>query len=281
MSSTVSNSSSFVPSRNCDAAEAQGDEAQGNGAQQNISEPDVYEGISPEEGTALSEVGEVGVSRITVSRQDSLFSMSTLGHSKDDYLMMASQQIYEALAKEALGNLHGAFASYKEAVDLLIRGVQGDLDTARRDMVKKKTSQYLLHLEELSRLLQASPGHANQDAGTGPQIFSSSPIEELKKLRIIGIVGKVLLVLDSETDQTFVVKGLKKCSQVNGRTLMLSRVPFMVRLVKYYSTEDSIFLLLEYAPGHIRLTYFVQWSEIDRHYSRCAQEEFYCAPGCW
>uniref|UniRef100_UPI00358E192A ribosomal protein S6 kinase delta-1-like n=1 Tax=Myxine glutinosa TaxID=7769 RepID=UPI00358E192A len=249
MCSMVSDNSSFVPSRNCDGEEAQADEAQANGVHQNISEPDVYEGISPGEGTALSDVGEVGVPRTAVSRHDSLLSMSALGYSKDDYLMMASQQIYEALAKEALGNLHGAFDSYKEAVDLLILGVQGDLDNARRDMVKKKTSQYLLHLEELSRLLQASPRHANQDSGTGRQILSSSPVEELKKLHIIGVVGKVLLVLDSDTDQTFVVKGLRKCSQLNGRTLLVSKVPFMVRLLKYYSTEDSIFLLLEYAPG--------------------------------
>ncbi|CAM9892279.1 unnamed protein product [Lampetra fluviatilis] len=215
-----------------------------------------------------------GAGRPAMGRQDSLFSLSTAGRGKDDYLVVASQQIHLALAQEVLGNYQGAFDAYKMGVDLLLQGVQGDTNTVRRDMVKRKTAQYLLHAEEIyTSHLQALPetgamAQADRGLSFGPPNLCASPLEELKKFRVLGVIGKVLLVLDPKSGETFVMKGLRKSSQMSQiqKTVVVRSVPFLVHLIRYFSTEDSIFLLLRYATGG-RL-----WSNVSGFLNRSPEE---------
>ncbi|XP_030074505.1 sorting nexin-15 isoform X2 [Microcaecilia unicolor] len=72
--------------------------------------------------------------------------------SPEDYLVLAIKQIKQALEKEATADYKGAVQSYKDGVDILLKGIQGDSNEARREAVKRKTAEYLQHAETLIRL---------------------------------------------------------------------------------------------------------------------------------
>uniref|UniRef100_UPI00398EDC51 sorting nexin-15 isoform X1 n=1 Tax=Pristiophorus japonicus TaxID=55135 RepID=UPI00398EDC51 len=69
-----------------------------------------------------------------------------------DYLSAAAECIKEALEREATQEYGLAFNCYRNGVDILLKGVQGDLSAERRDAVKKKTAEYLKHAEAIFTL---------------------------------------------------------------------------------------------------------------------------------
>ncbi|KAF7235177.1 Sorting nexin-15 [Varanus komodoensis] len=83
------------------------------------------------------------------------------------YLPPAVERIRQAMASEAAGNHKQAFDGYRGGVDLLLQGLQGDPDPARREAVKKKTAEYLQRAEDIFRQhltgRQSPAGH-----GTSP-----------------------------------------------------------------------------------------------------------------
>ncbi|KAG8584372.1 hypothetical protein GDO81_008803, partial [Engystomops pustulosus] len=80
----------------------------------------------------------------------------------------------------------------------------------------------------------------------------------------------VLLVLDTRTQETFILKGLKKSSEESGsRTTIIPRcVPNMVCLHKYIISEESVFLLLQHAEGG------KLWSYLSKFLSRSTEGSF-------
>uniref|UniRef100_A0A670JUN3 Sorting nexin 15 n=1 Tax=Podarcis muralis TaxID=64176 RepID=A0A670JUN3_PODMU len=68
------------------------------------------------------------------------------------YLPLATERIRQALESEAAKDYKEAFCGYRSGVDLLLQGLQGDPDTARREAVKKKTAEYLQRAEEIFQL---------------------------------------------------------------------------------------------------------------------------------
>ncbi|KAM6435344.1 sorting nexin-15 [Liasis olivaceus] len=65
------------------------------------------------------------------------------------YLPLATERIRQAVRCEATKDYPGAFHGYRSGVDLLLQGLQGDPDPARREAVKKKTAEYLQRAEEI------------------------------------------------------------------------------------------------------------------------------------
>eukprot|EP00062_Callorhinchus_milii_P027167 gi/632990146/ref/XP_007884027.1/ PREDICTED: sorting nexin-15-like [Callorhinchus milii] len=83
-----------------------------------------------------------------------------LGETEDEgiYLSTAAEQIKEALEREARQDYAVAFKCYRNGVDTLLKGVQGDTNTERREAVKKKTADYMKHAEAIFDLhLRDSP----------------------------------------------------------------------------------------------------------------------------
>ncbi|XP_028566378.2 sorting nexin-15 [Podarcis muralis] len=68
------------------------------------------------------------------------------------YLPLATERIRQALESEAAKDYKEAFCGYRSGVDLLLQGLQGDPDAARREAVKKKTAEYLQRAEEIFQL---------------------------------------------------------------------------------------------------------------------------------
>ncbi|KAM9705986.1 ribosomal protein S6 kinase delta-1 isoform 3-T3 [Dama dama] len=211
---------------------------------------------------------------------------------KRDYLEKAGELIKLALKKEEEDDYEAASDFYRKGVDLLLEGVQGESSPTRREAVKRRTAEYLMRAESLSSLC-AKP--QLDDVSQPPGSLSSrppwnlrSPAEELKAFRVLGVIDKVLLVMDTRTEQTFILKGLRKSSECsrNRKTIVPRCVPNMVCLHKYIVSEESVFLVLQHAEGgklwsyirHIQLTYFSRWSEVEDSCDSDAIERMYCAP---
>ncbi|NXS41170.1 RPKL1 protein, partial [Balaeniceps rex] len=136
-----------------------------------------------------------------------------------------------------------------------------DPNKERREAVKRKITQYLRRAEEIFNChLQRDAGGGNPTA-TGynslrfrPIRTLSSAVENLRRCKVVGVIDKVQIVQDPATGGTFVLKSLPK-SHVETRerqTIIPHGVPFMVKLLCYYVSEDSIFLHLEHVQGDIR-----------------------------
>ncbi|NXX52977.1 RPKL1 protein, partial [Scopus umbretta] len=136
-----------------------------------------------------------------------------------------------------------------------------DPNKERREAVKRKITQYLRRAEEIFNChLQRAAGGGNPTA-TGysslrfrPIRTLSSAVENLRRCKVVGVIDKVQIVQDPATGGTFILKSLPK-SHVETRerqTIIPHGVPFMVKLLCYYVSEDSIFLHLEHVQGDVR-----------------------------
>nr|XP_060613850.1 sorting nexin-15 [Anolis sagrei ordinatus] len=65
------------------------------------------------------------------------------------YLALAIERIQRASESEVAHDYQEAFRGYRSGVDLLLQGMQGDPNEARREAVKKKTAEYLQRAEEI------------------------------------------------------------------------------------------------------------------------------------
>ncbi|KAM6280729.1 ribosomal protein S6 kinase delta-1 isoform 4-T4 [Porphyrio hochstetteri] len=163
---------------------------------------------------------------------------------KQDYLEKAGELIKLALKKEEEEDYETAFSFYRKGVDLLLEGVQGESSPTRREAVKRKTAEYLIRAEKISSLY-----HKSSEDASG---------------------SMVLLVMDTRTQQTFILKGLRKSSEYSrSRTTIIPRcVPNMVCLHKYIISEESVFLLLQHAEGG------KLWSYVSKFLHRSPEESF-------
>ncbi|NWV51878.1 RPKL1 protein, partial [Daphoenositta chrysoptera] len=129
-----------------------------------------------------------------------------------------------------------------------------DPNKERREAVKRKITQYLRRAEEIFIChLQRAGGGSTAATGYSSLRFRpirtlSSAVENLRRCKVVGVIDKVQIVQDPATGETFILKSLPK-SHVKTRerqTIIPHGVPFMVKLLCYYVTEDSIFLHLEH-----------------------------------
>ncbi|XP_061204356.1 ribosomal protein S6 kinase delta-1 isoform X5 [Neopsephotus bourkii] len=200
------------------------------------SEPPVQSTLAPEQEWSKPEAER---------ESHGLFSGSLKPKpGKQDYLEKAGELIKLALKKEEEEDYETAFSFYRKGVDLLLEGVQGESSPTRREAVKRKTAEYLMRAEQISS-------------------FFHKPSEDSS-------VSMVLLVMDTRTQQTFILKGLRKSSEYSrSRTTIIPRcVPNMVCLHKYIISEESVFLVLQHAEGG------KLWSYVSKFLNRSPEESF-------
>nr|XP_033792438.1 ribosomal protein S6 kinase delta-1 isoform X7 [Geotrypetes seraphini] len=153
---------------------------------------------------------------------------------------------------------------------------EGESSPTQREAVKKKTAEYLIRAERISSLCRktsvedSSAGRPLGSLSSRPSWNLRSPAEELKAFRVLGVIGKVLLVLDTRNQQTFILKGLRKSSECSRsrKTIVPRCVPNMVCLHKYIISEESVFLLLQHAEGG------KLWSYVSKFLNRSPEESF-------
>ncbi|KAM9779524.1 ribosomal protein S6 kinase delta-1 isoform 2-T2 [Syngnathus typhle] len=202
---------------------------------------------------------------------------------KADYLDKASQLICVAAQKEKDQDYRAAFSFYRSGVDLLLQGVQGEPSPTRREAVKKKTAEYLMRAEQISsRHLCADMGQApSQTLVVGAHCCAStsrgsqhSLSDDLAAYRVVGVIDKVLLVMDKRTGEMFVMKGLRKSSDCGRakKSITPRSVPHMVQLKKLIDSEDTVFLLLGHAEGG------KLWSHIGKYLHTCNPDDSFDIP---
>ncbi|XP_063507941.1 ribosomal protein S6 kinase-like 1 isoform X6 [Pongo pygmaeus] len=147
--------------------------------------------------------------------------------TKRDYLVDAATQIRLALERDVSEDYEAAFNHYQNGVDVLLRGIHVDPNKERREAVKLKITKYLRRAEEIFNC------HLQRPLSSG-----ASP-------------STVQLVQDPATGGTFVVKSLPRCHMVSRErlTIIPHGVPYMTKLLRYFMSEDSIFLHLEHVQG--------------------------------
>ncbi|XP_078212720.1 ribosomal protein S6 kinase delta-1 isoform X11 [Callithrix jacchus] len=118
---------------------------------------------------------------------------------------------------------------------------EGESSPTRREAVKRRTAEYLMRAESISGL------------------YGKPQLDD---------VSQVLLVMDTRTEQTFILKGLRKSSEYsrNRKTIIPRCVPNMVCLHKYIISEESVFLVLQYAEGG------KLWSYVSKFLNRSPEE---------
>ncbi|XP_006884843.1 PREDICTED: ribosomal protein S6 kinase-like 1 [Elephantulus edwardii] len=178
--------------------------------------------------------------------------------TKRDYLVDAATQIRLALERDVSEDYEAAFNHYQNGVDVLLRGMHVDPNKERCEAVKLKITKYLRRAEEIFNChLQRTLGSgASPDTGFSslrlrPIRTLSSALEQLRGCRVVGVIEKVQLVQDPATGGTFVVKSLPRCHVASQErlTIIPHGVPYMTKLLRYFMSEDSIFLHLEYVTG--------------------------------
>ncbi|KAM5274805.1 ribosomal protein S6 kinase-like 1 isoform 5-T5 [Ctenodactylus gundi] len=191
--------------------------------------------------------------------------------TKRDYLVDAATQIRLALERDVSEDYEAAFNHYQNGVDVLLRGVHVDPNKERREAVKLKITKYLRRAEEIfnCHLQRTLASGANPDTGFSslrlrPIRTLSSALEQLRGFRVVGVIDKVQLVQDPATGGTFVVKSLPRCHAASRErpTIIPHGVPYMTRLLRYFVSEDCIFLHLEHVQevgGIAELTEACDW----------------------
>ncbi|KAF6352314.1 ribosomal protein S6 kinase like 1 [Rhinolophus ferrumequinum] len=162
--------------------------------------------------------------------------------TKRDYLVDAATQIRLALERDVSEDYEAAFNHYQNGVDVLLRGVNVDPNKERCEAVKLKITKYLRRAEEifnchLQRTLGsgASPGTGFSSLRLRPIRTLSSALEQLRGCRVVGVIEK----------------SLSRCHVASRErlTIIPHGVPYMTKLLRYFMSEDSIFLHLEHVQG--------------------------------
>ncbi|XP_040266186.1 sorting nexin-15 isoform X2 [Bufo bufo] len=65
------------------------------------------------------------------------------------YLSLATAEVQKAMERETAGDYPEAFRLFRNAVDILLKGVKDDRCPDRRDVVRRRTAEYLHHAEQI------------------------------------------------------------------------------------------------------------------------------------
>lgn len=157
----------------------------------------------------------------------------------------ASEFSYGGRAEEN-NHLKEAFERYKRGVDILLRGSKHDSSKSNKAKVKRYATDYMARAEAVLKKLETrnctEPIVGRHNFAYGCQ----RSLQELAKIKVMQIIGNVLQVQDISNNQIYIMKVVQK--DLNEDELYYpTNIPYMVNLVAYYTSDTSIFLLLEYA----------------------------------
>jgi len=227
----------------------------------------VFYSVSTTTTTSTTKMSEFHQKLQVDERMSAIISKTV---EEDDYVFQASVAMSNAIEQEELANIEAAFDMYKFGIGLLLKGVQTDTNTDRREAVRRKTAQYLLRAETLYKSSFDADNTSNdkeQNLLKSSCHPSSVSLDNkwrfrLSDVKVIGVIDKVILVqkVFSQEDDVFVMKVLHKqgaeykrhpssTKKVNKTKRNLYNCHFMASLVNCVETKTGVYLLLEYIPG--------------------------------
>lgn len=181
-----------------------------------------------------------------------------------DYLYSAAICFSQAVQEEANLRYKQAFELYKIGIDKLLTGAKNDSNEKRKRIAKTKAGKYLERAEMLyeNHIAQQQEEHFVFEDPTVDDVPSvlalERPFNNLSRFKVIGINDYLMRVQDC-TDKKFYI--LKTVYKDTNRTISLPQsIPFMVKLISFYKTENSIFLLLPLVSGGLLWEYINSYS---------------------
>lgn len=173
------------------------------------------------------------------------------------YITEAAVIISQALDLESEEKYAESVEAYRSAIGKLLSEVQTDPDLVRQAAVKRRVAQYISKAEtlverELDARTKPSPKKCTSSQAI-PHLHLFSNLSELRQYAVLDILdGKVILAHHRQTKQKVVFKVLQKSSAVYKKSktsLLPINIKFMVNLLKYWETDNAVFLMLEYCPA--------------------------------
>ncbi|XP_062502209.1 ribosomal protein S6 kinase delta-1-like isoform X2 [Corticium candelabrum] len=200
-----------------------------------------------------------------------------------DYVLEASKILSQAITCEAQSDYQNAFDLYKTGVEMLLTGVQSESNKTKRQMVRKKTGQYLLRAELIFKQYIGKDGRESLWEPSQPNQVDQQPEAVLPHLtltdfKVLGLIDNVQLVQDKQTGEVYILKSLRKTHNpqvyrrrqkgkrgTKNRGTVDLQCPHMVRLIHHFDTPSCIFLVLEYIAGGKIIDFISsRWDEIKR-----------------
>lgn len=176
-----------------------------------------------------------------------------------DYLYDAAMCFSQAVQEEANLRYKPAFELYKLGIDKLLTGAKNDSNEKRKRIAKTKAGKYLERAEILyeNHIVQLQEeSFVFEDPLVDDQqsvLALERPVNNLSRFKVIGINDYKMRVQDCADKKCYLLKNVYKDSSC---TITLPQsIPFMVKLISFYKTENSIFLLLPLISGGLLWDY--------------------------
>lgn len=180
-----------------------------------------------------------------------------------DYLYDAAMCFSQAVQEEANLRYKQAFELYKAGIDKLLTGAKNDNNEKRKRIAKTKAGKYLERAEMLyeNNIAQQEESFLSDDAIVDdiPSVSAlERPVSNLSRFKVTGINDFLMRVQDCTDKKFYVLKNVYKDS--SSLISLPPSIPFMIKLVSYYKTESSVFLLLPLVSGGLLWDYINSYS---------------------
>jgi ribosomal protein S6 kinase-like len=196
-----------------------------------------------------------------------------------DYLYDAAMSFSHAVQQEANNNYKQAFELYKNGIDKLLTGAKNDKNEKRKSIAKTKAGKYLERAESLyeNHIVQLQEENfvvEDQTEVDAPSVLAlERPVNNLSRFKVIAINNYLMRVQDCADKKFYILKNVYK--DTNSTICLPQSIPFMVRLISYYKTENSIFLLFPLISGGLL------WDYVNSYSNKCEMksiEEIFVEP---
>jgi len=171
-----------------------------------------------------------------------------------EYISEAAELISAALRFEAEEQFEASLSSYRSAIGKLLSCVQSDPDLGRQAQVKRRIAQYISKAEQIVKREAELKTKKSSKRSVGiPHLQLFGQLSELNQYKVRNILAnKIILAENVHSKQLVIFKTLHKSPAVYKKSktsLLPINIIYMVRLIKYFETDDSVYLMLEYCSS--------------------------------
>lgn len=181
-----------------------------------------------------------------------------------DYLYDAAMCFSQAVQEEANLRYKAAFELYKAGIDKLLTGAKSDSNEKRKRIAKTKAGKYLeraemLYENHIVQFQEESFVFEDPLVKDQPSVLAlERPVNNLSRFKVVGISDFIMRVQNCTDKKFYVLKNVYKDSSCI--ISLPQSIPFMVKLISFYKTENSVFLLLPLISGGLLWDYINTYS---------------------
>lgn len=181
-----------------------------------------------------------------------------------DYLYEAAICFSRAVQEEANLRYKSAFELYKVGIDKLLTGAKCDSNENRKRIAKTKAEKYLeraesLYENQIAQIQDESVHIENIPSPLNENLLTLElPSSRLSDFKLVSVQNRIMRVKDNTSNKFYVLKTHRK--ELNSKIFFPKTIPYMVKLINFYTTEHTIFLLLPMISGGLLWDYINAYS---------------------